>query len=825
MTQLNYLPLKKLTASELLHALRRINTLLSIRLNLHESIPRPLRDFSIASGRATFRVKDEFEVDLSIADEDPSSQLFFVDFRFLFSPAAPELPAGRLRDQIEFKVNDVLKRDGLAGCFDFLHDFVLTHKVSILRHQAYEMVRGHWSDHLKVEAVHRSLVVQYWIQRSGSKNWIEIGIRRGKPKTTLGSASTSSIPQVSLRWFRAGREVTDVAINLALGDLSLAGILDQITAMHTTFVLRATTAKLRAGSLYSERLLKLKHNSSAKQPMDAFLFCQLTRKVAVKMVQEPVTGRFAVLPPSHLNNRTEWELNKSLTPATEASHHIAMLRCVTAQEEFDVHARSSGWELVRSLKLDRETTHRYFSPNTLRISFFRKKTWSHDWVVALTTGLMGDATWIIQMTERKITTDLPDMNTGKGPTIRVASKIPGAGIRSLLVDPSFANLARIERAAVGMISQYLDTRQLTMNGIPHRIEPSTTAGPGIRSSSLQIYHPPSKPSEALRASPGVHVPWRNDIISLDYHGIDAPSSSGIHVAAARMQKAISDIRDLTFTLSSTIVFHPQAGAFAFRLTTPVGTATIPLLIHRISTIEHLIQFLTIMRRHKLPCNIMSLTRLGFTYSSNPPLKAVIDFSPDTAMRLLFEASSPHLRIQDALTSILRSPDGGLAQVLVHLKITSCLLRSLSAIEAAHENDADPVEVLPRSAEWYELRYRNPKGRIDILLRQGPERVQWFIRHLPAPKEVPKNPALESGMKALLGDKGTGWQGLRTGIVASIKGVEELLHRIDLVFRDASDTAPVKAPENATPRVKEEKKQTASNPRKRKAEDDEVVVLD
>lgn len=751
-------------------------------------------------------------MDLSIADEDSSSQLFFVDFRFLFSPAAPDLPASRLRDQIEFKVNGALKRDGLPGCFDFLHDLVLTHKVSILRHQAYEMVRGHWSDHLKVEAVHRSLVVQYWIQRSGGKNWIEIGIRRGKPKTTLGSASTSSIPQISLRWFRAGKEDVDVAIDLTLGNLSLTRILDQITAMHTTYILKATTAKLRAGSLYSERLLKLKHKSSVIQPMDVFLFVQLTRKRAVKVVQEPVTGRFAVLPPSHLNNRTEWELNKSSNPATEASHHMALLRCMTAQEEFDVHARSSGWEPVRSLKLDRETTHRYFPPDTLRISLFRKKTWSHDWILALSTSLMGDATWIVQTMERKTATDLPDMGFGKGLTIRVASRIPGAGIRSLLVDPSFANLARIERAAVGMISQYLDTRQLTMNGIPHRIEPSTTAGPGIRSSTLQIYHPPSKSSEAVRASSGVHVPWRNNIISLDYHGIDAPSSSGIHVAAAHMQKAISDIRALTSNLSSTLVFHPQANAFAFRLTTPVGTATIPLLIHRISTIERLIQFLTILRRHKLACNIISLTRLGFTYSSHPPLQAIIDFGPDTPMRLLFSSSSPHLRIQDALTTILRSPSGGLAQVLIHLRLTTSLLHQLSALEAAHS----PVEILPRSAEWYELRYRKPKGRIDILLRQGPERVQWFVRHLPSPA---KNEVLDSGMKALLGDRGLGWQGLKTGIVASIDGIEELLKKIDLVFRAA---APATAPENAT---KEEKKPTAPNPRKRKAEEEPVVVPD
>lgn len=192
-----------MTAQELLEALRRINTLLALRLNLHDTVPFPLRNFFIRSGRATFRVKDEFDLDLSIGDQDPSSQLFFVDFRFLFSPAASEPPAGRSRDQIEFKVNGLLRDRGLRDCFDFLHDLVLTHKLSILRHQANEMARGHWSDHIKVEAIHRSLVVQYWLRRPGGKNWIEIGIRRGKEKH-----GEHLVSQLALRCFRAGREVS-----------------------------------------------------------------------------------------------------------------------------------------------------------------------------------------------------------------------------------------------------------------------------------------------------------------------------------------------------------------------------------------------------------------------------------------------------------------------------------------------------------------------------------------------------------------------------------------------------------------------------------------
>ena len=816
-----------MTARDLLKALQRMNTLLSIRLNLHENIPLPFRDFSIASGRATFRVRDEFELDLSIAEEDPSSQLYFVDFRFLFSPGAPELPQSRLRDQLELKINDVLKRDGLAGCFDFLHDFVLTHKVSILRHQAFEMVRDHWSDHLKVEPVHRSLVVQYWIQRAGGKNWVELGIRKGKPKKTSVPASIPSVSQLALRWFRAGKEVVDVPVKLELKVLSMAGILNQIIAIHTTSILKETSARLKGGALYSERYLKIKQSPSTREAMDSILFLQLTPKRAVKVVQEPVTGRFAVLPRNRLNGRTERELNNSPNPATDAPQRIANLRCVAAQAEFDMHAANYGWEPVGSLKLDRETMQRFFPPDTARISFFRRKAWSPDWLLALTTSLMGDAVWIVQTMERKITAELPGMSFLSGRTIRVANKVLRNNTRSLVIDASFANLAHMERAAAGMISLYLNSRQLTMDGVPHRIGPPMSAAPELQSSSLQIYLPPSKASVAPNSLFPVNVPWRSDVVSLDYHGVDPPTSSSIHVAAARMQKAISDIRDLTFNLSSTIAFHPQAGAFAFRLTSPVGTTTIPLLLHRLSTIERLVQFLTIIRHHRLRCNIISLTRIGFTYSTNPNLNAIIDFAPDSMMRISLDSSSPHLRILDSLNSILRSPSGGLAQVLVYLEITSPLLRQLSAIEATCENEGNPVDILPRSAEWYELRYHKPKGRIDVLLRKRQDTVQWFIRNLPAPKDENKDTRLESGMKNLLSGKGEGWQGLRTGIAASVGGVEELLKKVDLVFRDTGLDTSSGDPENPQPDVpkpKEEKKLSPLNPRKRKAEND-VVVLD
>lgn len=828
-----------MTSQELLRVLRRINTLLSIRLNLHETIPLPFRDFRIASGRATFRVKDEFELDLSIANEDPKSQLFFIDFRFLFAPATANLPAGRFREDIERRVNHILGKDGLAGCFDFLHEFVLTHKIGILRHQAFEMVRGHWADHLKVEAVHRSLVVQYWIQRPGGKNWVEIGIRKGKARRTTTSSEHPAIPYIALRCFRAGKEVFNTAVSLGLEDLSLATILNQIIAMHTTFLIQETTAKIRMGALYSQKVLKLKQSYSAKRSMDAVLFVQLTSKRAVKIAQEPITGKFAVLPANHLNSRTEYELNGLANPAADTSQRIAILRCANALDEFDMHARMSGWEILRSLKLDRETVERFFPAGTLRISFLRKPSWTSDWVLAFTTSLAGDAVWIVQVVESRTGAETTSIGLRTGPIVRVASRIQGTGVRALLVDPTYASLAHIERAAVGMISQYLNTRELTMNGIPHKLDPSASAGPALKSSTLHLYRRASPSSTAGPSSSQAGSSNRSNIVSLNYHGINTQSSSGIHIAAARMKKAISDIKELTSNLSSTVAFHPEGNAFAFRLTTRTGDTTIPLLLHQISTIERLVQFLGTARHHKLSCSVISLTRLGIIYSSDPLYKAIVEFKPEQAMRISFDPTSPHLRIQDALTTILRSPQGGLSCVLGYLRITSSLLKQLSALEAEHANDADPIQILPRSTEWYVLRYQDPKDRVDIRLRTRQEKPFWLVQLLPLSKDEVRNQTVESGFAKLMDTKGEGWEGVRTGVVCSITGIATLLKKVDEVFQDAK-TPPVatavevngnhsaKPNESNTPaKPTENKKQAVPNPRKRKADEltEDVIEIE
>jgi len=150
-------------------------------------------------------VPEEFQVDMSIADESPSSQLYLIDFRLIFTPTLDIKPMQRLQNEVEARGNELLRTEGLTGIYKFLHDFVLTHKIAILRRQATAMVQGKWADVMLVTMMKRTLVLQYWVGRPGPKSWVEVGISRGNKNSNKPST-------LALRWMKDAKEMKNVKI-------------------------------------------------------------------------------------------------------------------------------------------------------------------------------------------------------------------------------------------------------------------------------------------------------------------------------------------------------------------------------------------------------------------------------------------------------------------------------------------------------------------------------------------------------------------------------------------------------------------------------------
>lgn len=389
-----------MTAKEILQSLQNLNTLLSIRLNLHDydNIPYHFRNYTIKSGRVTFRVEGEFEVDLTIADEDPEKQFWFIDFRFLFTPSVSSL-ADHMRFALESKVNAILEKDGLAGCYHFLHELALTHKISELRRQAYELARSRWIDTLKVESLHRALSIQYWVDRygkDGPKSWIILGVVSGKKKGGMHDEKETS--RIGIRWFRDSKEVKDVEIPLELTNLSAEELLRSVINLHVAHILESMYKNLKAKPLFANRDLALSFRRSTEGAGEPELRVQLTSQYEIGVLVEFISGKFAISPASRLASQAETRLNsQTVDPASNGHGFIENLHCVLVSEDTVSRAFTVGWLPVRNPGLPQDELKPFLPRDTLQLSWFRKYGWHPDWFLAFSSGMSGERWWLIEM--------------------------------------------------------------------------------------------------------------------------------------------------------------------------------------------------------------------------------------------------------------------------------------------------------------------------------------------------------------------------------------------------------------------------------------------
>ncbi|KAI9756374.1 MAG: peptidylprolyl isomerase fpr4 [Chaenotheca gracillima] len=787
---LGYLPPPPLTPKEILKTLRTINTLLAVRINLHETLPAHLSKFSIANGRVTFQVPDEFEVDLSIGDEDPTTQLYFIDFRFLFLPINSEIPLERLRQDLERQTNVVLEKDGLQGCYDFLHGFVLTHKISVLRRQAGELSRGRWTESIKLETVRRSLVVQYWLNRPGGKSWIELGINSGRKDFR---STNKAVPrsQIGVRWFRDSKEVKDAVIDLSLDNLSIETILKRVIALHTNHYLSSIRARLLEAPLYARRFLSLSLSISATEPADSCLRAQLTASRTAAVSIEPITGNFCLQPASHLFSRLENELNSLKDPASEAYLRIANLRALAAAEEIESRARCVGWEFARNMQPRQEDTRRIFPHEPQRVLYFRRTGWSKSWVVAVSIGNAGESWWIIEMFV------VPFPPTGKGHANKPRSvmspqglsfgdhqRLPISSATSHAIDPTYAFLSNLDKTAAGMISLFVNVRELNRHRAHHALRPATATFENSSRVPVLFIRFSSLLANQGRDLGSKH--WAKDLLKLTYQGISSDSGQATLVTEARLVLPMANINLVKDRVDDDVAFSPTTGAFAFLLRTAVGEPIIEKLMERLRRVERLIRFLDIIRRFNLKCESVSLGRIVFIYSEAHHLTADLGFATDSPVSLNLPRSNPHLRIQEFLVRLLNADRNGLETLTLLLGVTLPLLLSFNAIEQRSTSDtSSPTTaiILPHTADWYQLRYDSPTCAFDVRLRRRRDEVKW---HVSEDGIIPPNrdSQLTDELAKLMNENGEGWLGLRTGIAASVDGVREVIEKVDSIVRAA-----------------------------------------
>ncbi|OOO04515.1 Mediator complex, subunit Med14 [Aspergillus oryzae] len=781
-------------------------------LALYDSVPRAFHSYSIHDGRVTFVVPNEFELDLSIGQEDESSQLYFVDIRFLFNPSSPNLK-GRIFNEFDVKINDALRNNGLSGCFDLLHSLVLTNKINILFKQAMELARGLWYDVLRVELLHRTLVVHYWTQKAGAKSWLEIGIKSGR---ICGENDSYRHPNLGLRWIRDGQEVDSEEIEFNTKSLSMESILRSVIALHISHILSSAYCIISESLLYSAGRLSLQAQLTRTEPGDCGLTIQLTESRHLSVSIEPMSGASIISATPSAQERLDNDRSSDKSSAEDIAARVARLRCMAAIDEIESNVKMLGFETVnpRSLKID---FRRLFPNNVLRFSFFWHHLWERNWIVAATSSMDGDNWWVVQLqtTTTAESHSVFDASTHISSTLRSAQAISGSffHVNQNIGYPSFADLGHYLSGilAVHTNARYLADLQ-TVDFYPplQRL----VIEPNLQVPEIFMRYEAANIPEVFRIALPSGLKSRvrtKGTIRLAFHGVDPCKKVATIVAYGNLLIPIKAFSALNSTRDHSLVFQKRGTGFAIRLLAPPGRPVIPKLMENLQRLDCILSIFECLQRKKMETRSLSLSHVTFAYGPEKDLLATLKIEtsmPSSSMELdpiflasrtkslfhlrlglSFEFPNPHRRIQKSIESTLNhsTTDAGLDTVAELLLLTLPLMRALDQI-LMNPSNRQPlrVQVTVRNAKTFQIHYPGQSFRFQLVATHHLSHMVWILKELSSPKERSSQDQLKLRLRErLYNSKGDGWRGLGNGVVAETGKVGNLLTELDRCFEASS----------------------------------------
>lgn len=394
---LGYRAERKMTVKQMLKTLRRLNHILTVRMNTKEKyeLPCALTIWRIHDGRVTFEVKDEFEVSFSVLSEELDSKFSTVDLSFSFRPR-PVIPE-YLLNEILTVTNNQLWEKGLDGAYRYLHDLTLTQKMEEFAQQAIKLSRGSWHNHLEIEMHKRTLVARYWSQRPGPKSWVEFVIMSGR-RDVHGKVIADPVPYIQVRWMRDGKRVVDHDIMVDLAHISFENVINQVAAQHIDFLFDGIYEKLDNLELFKEGGLELEQTSSRLDGHDCQLSIELSKMDRMQLSCDVVSGSVLVSPPSQRASAFQADLSSLRDLVADFPSRYQRFRCGTIQQTLAIAFTAVETLVPVTRRLTHQDVTELFGATTLRVSFMKQKDWSEEWSLAATFGIEGDWWWLVYET-------------------------------------------------------------------------------------------------------------------------------------------------------------------------------------------------------------------------------------------------------------------------------------------------------------------------------------------------------------------------------------------------------------------------------------------
>lgn len=784
MPDLDYLPKPPLTPQQSLRALKDMNIALRIRLNVHEDLPLYLRNHQIHDGRVTFSFPGEFELDVTIVNEEPTSPFYFIDVRFLFEPKT-SLSGGVARTLLTQQTLDpILKSKGIPGCCEFLHNFVLTHKITILKKQILQMQSSDWARTLRVDQIHRSLIIQYWIDpyNPTKKSWIEIGVASGKSKSGKLKSHLDGRTWISfleVRWFRDGKKSPPVPVSLDFNKLDMRAMLKKIIALHINHILGSIRDKL----LESEaggKALSMKLDTSETEPENCSLQLRLGRDSPwTKVSIQPVSGRLSFDPTSRAAIFYENEINKMKDPAIDAHKAITNYLATQMEKRIETEAVRRGWKAAKNLKFDiKDLGKTVFKTNIIRAVFFYLPGWSGcNYLVPVTINLGGCNWWIIEV-----------QNRVTGGKILATRPLGHYGTRqSSLVNQDF--LKAMEYNAAQEVALWTANIQLDNAGVQNAIQ-SEPMGQGSHylertnvQACLRVKYSDLKAKYKKELAERTSTKQSTVEPALLIGFKDFDDATGMCELTARgdfqTDKGNTDIF-ATFQDDKVYFFSdqdsdengeeairtafgqekeagkksvPKRGTeFGFYLDVSIGQSCVNQLVKLLHASIRVRDFLVAIAEERFTPTKSSLSELSFTYSSNPTLTAHLTFPTESGGNYKVKVgvvrqctnvrtagfdlkvldTNPHRRMQRALVQHLnnsQSSANSYARFCKTLVLTLPFLRAFDDLERSMfaRGDVSNPSLHPRSLDHFKITYANPPCAWEVRLRHGRNDLdEWIV---------------------------------------------------------------------------------------------------
>ncbi|KAI2636016.1 mediator complex subunit MED14 [Xylaria nigripes] len=827
MPELNYIEPPQMTPEEQLRWIENLNTLLSIRLNLddHDNIPEQFQDFEIGSGRVTFRVPGEFEIDLTIADEDPEKQFWFIDFRFAFQPAPNEL-SDPLRNFLEYNVNEALKKDGLPGCYKFLHEFVLTHKITEYVRQAMELSKGRWANMLEIERLRRAMAIHYWSGRhplDGPRSYIIMGVSSGKkPGSTAGQSPSSHL---TLRWFRDGIEVKGVDLMLDDKVISTEALLNRVIAKHIDHVLRTFFDALKVQGRFARREASLELNVVDDNPGESALTMQLSHDQHLNVKVAPITGTLLAIPQSRSNFDLQYHLNKEVKrPIAEQVALLERFRCHYVEDELNRRGKTMGWTVCNPHPVKYEETKQFLGTRgNHQLLWLRRRGLPDNWYIMLGQSLSEDQWWLTEIVRRS--------GVNKITNYAQLPLSPGAPRYS---DTFFTELTFLSSAIISQIgilgAMHKERIKYSVRDWINPMLPPNMKVPSIyvKLSDILGRHHPRETSKSISS-------WAYDFVEInlktlmnlplqssgsgfrDSDGKSALSASDKQrfdiVVDARVKVAdASRFGPLKGNVERDVAFNERLGVFAFFIEAAVGSSILDTLSHRLQALSRLASSVDAIRQshQDVQCEETMLNRIKLSYTDQSRFAgleahqnahrwtASLDLETDT-VKLILDPGSPQARAIEQFNTLINSNEG-FHGVPLYLSITLPVHRALDWVESAWEavttTGQGRVEVTVVALDWYMVKYtlssaKDRDGHLTMYIRlqSHHDEYEWHVyREEQGTTKLPEDEFWKILQKVWTSNNRV-WRNLGKSVAADVNGLEPLIKAVDEAIRPLAVKSP------------------------------------